>query len=152
TLIGALIDILAIELNIPIVHLGSTTFRRKDLRKGLEPDECFYIQHELQMRGKDEVNLKKEPPPDLVVEVDITHHPIDRAAIYATLGVPEIWRYDGRGLQALQLGKDGQYHKIEKSLAFPFLRPAELERFLAMRYAGETAMMRAFRDWVRAIE
>ncbi len=125
------------------------------MEKGLEPDECFYIQHELQMRDKDEVDLKQDPPPDLVVEVDITHHPIDRAAIYAMLGVPEIWRYDGRGLQALR-GFRREWpipqNRKKSRKGFPFLRPSELSRFSGhARHAGENRDdAEAFRDWVRA--
>ncbi len=150
-LIGRMIEILSLELNIPIMSCGSTTFKREDLERGLEPDECYYIQHEPQMRNKDVIDLQQDPPPDLVVEVDITHHPIDRAAIYAALGVPEIWQFDGRGLQTLHLGKDGLYQLSTKSLAFAFLQPSQLERFLTLRrsHSARLQMMLAFRDWIR---
>jgi Uma2 family endonuclease len=131
-------------------RLGSTTFRRRELRKGLEPDECYYIQHEEQIRNREEIDLTRDPPPDLVIEIDITHRAIGREAIYAGLGVPEVWRYDGLRLIALRLGPDGKYLPIETSAAFPFLRVAELEPFLKMiSAAGRTKTMRAFRDWVR---
>ena len=42
--IGRMIEIVSLELDIPMESLGSTTFARQDLQKGLEPDECYYIQ------------------------------------------------------------------------------------------------------------
>jgi Uma2 family endonuclease len=147
-LLARMVEILSFEFNIPICGLGQTTWKRKDLLKGLEPDECYYIQHEAQMRGRDEVDLKNDPPPDLVIEVDITHHPIDRMQIYAALGVPEVWEFHRDHLQAFKL-ENGKYVPIESSIAFPFLRVRELERFLDMRWStDETSAMHAFRDSV----
>src|SRR5438552_15970677 len=131
-LVGRMVGVLAMELNIPICSLGQTTWRRRDLLKGLEPDGCFYVQHEAIARGREEYDLTKIPPPDLVLEVDVTHHPIDRTAIYAALGVPEMWLMKDNHVQPHKL-EAGKYIPIELSLAFPFLRPEDLERFLAMR-------------------
>jgi Uma2 family endonuclease len=150
-IIGGLIELIALELNIPMCRLGSTTFKRKDLGKGLEPDECYYLRHEAQVRGKNRLDLPQDPPPDLVVEIDISYRAVDRERIYAALGVPEVWRYDGLRLTGLHLGPDGRYQAIEKSVAFPFLRIADLAPFLKMTAeTDETSVMRAFRDWVRA--
>ena len=102
--IGGLVEILTLELDIPMRRLGSTTFRQKALQKGLEPDECYYIANEAAVRGKRRFDLRRDPPPDLVVEIDITHRAIDREKIYAAMGVPEIWRFDGRRLACLHLG------------------------------------------------
>jgi Uma2 family endonuclease len=149
-LVHDLIKALALELNLEMKSLGSTTFRRKDKAKGLEPDECFYFKHEKRMRGRKRLNLKKDPPPELVVEVDITHRSVDREAIYAGLGVPEIWRWDGTKLECLELAA-GAYRLRAKSLVFPFLAPADLTRFIRMRTrTGETAIVRKFREWIRA--
>ena len=151
-LIGHLIAILALERGIPIGSLGSTTFRRKDLAKGLEPDECYYIQHESAVRGKKRIELPADPPPDLAVEIDITHREIDRESIYAALGVPEIWVFDGQRLSAMVL-REGKYRASETSAAFPFLKVADLERFIGMvEKTDETTVMRAFRDWVRGLK
>ena len=151
TLIARFIEILTLELNIPIVSGGSTTFRREDLERGLEPDECYYIQHEAQMRETREVDLLRDPPPDLVVEMDYTPHELDRENIYAALGVPEIWRYNLRRLEVLLRQADGAYQPASNSAAFPFLPMRELERFLLMRNTlDETTVVRRFRDWVVA--
>jgi Uma2 family endonuclease len=148
-LIGALIEILAEELNLPIFMLGSSTFKRKDLRKGLEPDKCYYIQNQARIRGRTRLNLPKDPPPDLVVEVDISHHGIERERLYAAMGVPEIWRYRGLRLEALWL-EDGDYHDRSTSRAFARLPMGDVNRFVKMGHSVDaTTIRRAFRKWVR---
>jgi Uma2 family endonuclease len=149
-LIGRFIDTISLERGIPIVGLGSTTFRREDLERGVEPDECYYVQHEAEMGARFELDLRKDPPPDLAVEMEYTRHLLDRVSVYSALGVPEIWKYDGERLTGLQRGDEGGYHPITKSAAFPFLNLADVERFLnAARNQTEDVAVRAFRDWVR---
>jgi len=149
--VGRFIEILSLELDIPIVSVGNTTFRREDLEKGLEPDECYYVQHELQMRHKwDDIDLTKEPPPDLVVEMDYTHHAVNRENIYAALGVPEIWRFNLNRLEVLVLGGGARYQPSSKSLAFPFLPMDEFKRFLQLAMTTpETELVKSFREWVK---
>jgi Uma2 family endonuclease len=149
TVIARLIEMLTYELDMPMLGLGSTTFRRKDKAKGLEPDECLYFRDEVRMRGCKRWNPKKDPPPQLVVEIDITSRSIDREPIYAALGVLEIWRHDGRRIQCLEL-TEGVYRLRKHSLAFPFLQPAQLQQFVGMvPTRGETATIKAFATWVR---
>ena len=140
---------LAVELDVPMCRLGSTTFRREDLAKGLEPDECYYIQNEPAVRGKRTIDLPDDPPPDLVVEVELTSWSIDRMAIYASLGVPEVWRWRADRLAFLHL-VDGQYRPAAMSLAFPWLASADVQRFVRVDTENETALLRSWRDWVRA--
>jgi Uma2 family endonuclease len=148
-LLGRMIEALTVELDMPVASLGNTTFRRRETAMGLEPDECYYFRNELKMRGKTRLDLKKDPPPELVVEIDITSRSVPRQPIYAALGVPEIWRYDGRRMQCLHL-KDGGYHVNKMSISFPFLEPALLRRFIDIAATeGETAMHRQFVAWVR---
>jgi Uma2 family endonuclease len=151
TLIGRLLELLTLERDVAVESLGSTTFKRADLAKGLEPDECYYIQHQAAVRGHDDVDLERDPPPDLVVEVDISHRALDRERIYAALGVPEMWKFDGQRLEAWVLGADRAYRRQDNSRAFPWLKMQDLQRFLDMRREhDETSVMRAFRDWLRA--
>lgn len=149
---GRLIELMSLELDIPVEPLGSATFRRKDRGKGLEPDECYYIQHAADIEGKDELDLRVDPPPDLVIEIDIMSRSISRQPIYAALGVPELWRFDGRRLTVLLLGLDGKYLPSAASLAFSFLPMAKFEQFL-LRLASEpqNAVLREFRDWVKTL-
>lgn len=152
TLTGGMIELTILELNIPARRLGSATWKRRDLEKGLEPDECYYVQHERQVRGRDEIDLSVDPPPDLVVEVDVTHNPLDRPSIYAALGVNEVWRYDGKQIHFLKLTSEGRYEPIDRSEALPVLTPDVIGRHLMLaRSTDETSIMRAFRDWLRTL-
>lgn len=147
--IGRFIMLLAIELNIPVAGLGSTTFRRKDQGNGLEPDDCFYVQNEQRIRGKKRLDLPRDPPPDLAIEVDITHRTISKMPIYLKLRVPEVWRLDEKGLRC-HLLRGAKYRTAEKGRAFPMLRVRDLEPFLErLEREDETTVMRGFRDWVR---
>ena len=150
--VGGMIEILAVERNIPMERLGSTTFRRADLGKGLEPDECYYVQHAAAVRGKDELDLTTDPPPDLAIEVDVISRPILRQPIYAALDVPEVWRFTIKRLTILLRGQDGKYAPAPASVVFPFLPLAPFESFLR-RLAEEepTAVLREFRDWIRTL-
>ena len=151
-LLSSMVFVLAEEKDIPISSYGSTTFRRRGADRGLEPDKCFYVQNVDRVDQTETLVLDVVPPPDLAIEIDVTHRAIDRLPIYATLGVPELWRHDGAALAALSLGNDGQYHPVEFSVAFPFLPVGELNRFLAMwPGANDSRIMKAFRAWVRTI-
>jgi Uma2 family endonuclease len=141
---------LALAMNRPARVLGSTTFRRKMLKRGLEPDECFYIQSVARIRGKRTLTLPKDPPPDLAVEVDITRRSLHRMPIYAALGVPEVWCYGGGRLKCFVLDESGNYVESTYSRAFPGVRPSDLTRFVKLALAKDhTAAVKAFRQWLR---
>jgi Uma2 family endonuclease len=93
--LATLVEVLAEEWSIDIQRLGSMTFRRKDLLKAFEPDSCFYIQHADAVMGNADIKLPVNPPPDLVIEVDITRESLNRFPIFAAVGIPEVWRFDG---------------------------------------------------------
>ena len=148
-LIGRLVEALTAELNIEICSLGSLTCKREDLARGLEPDECYYIQNEPVIRSLEQIDLNQDPPPDLAIEIDITSSSINRLALYASLGVPEVWRYDGSRLIIYQL-EGGEYKVCDRSSTFPLITSSEIIRFLELRKSnGETALIRLFREWVR---
>jgi Uma2 family endonuclease len=148
-LLARVAQAIAEELNIEILSAGSTTLNRPDLEKGSEPDSSFYIKNESLIRGKRTIDLKTDPPPDLVIEVDVTSSSIDREGIYAAMGVPEIWRCDRGEVKFLQL-RSGNYVETEHSLAFPVLPVTEVSKFLEQsQTVGETTLLKAFRAWVR---
>lgn len=150
-LMGGMVEMLALEQKVPMARLGSSTWPRPDLWKGLESDECYYIQNELRVRGKDQIELTTDPPPDLVIEVQVSHQDVDRLALYAAMGVPEIWHWRRERISPLML-EDGKYVGTDLSLAFPAFRPTELERFLAMRHTiDETTLMLSSQDWIRTL-
>lgn len=149
-LLGRFVETLTEELNINIRSLGSRTSKREDLQRGFEPDQCYYIQNEPIVREIEQIDLNQYPPPDLIIEIDITSSSINQFDLYAEFRVPEVWRYDGRHLRFYQLeGK--QYLERNTSPTFPFLSPSEIVRFLEQKKTvGETAMIRLFREWVRS--
>jgi Uma2 family endonuclease len=148
-LLARMIDALTEEMDIDIAGFGSMTFRREDLDRGLEPDDCFWIQNEARVRGRDVLDFNVDPPPDLVLEIEVTRNFIDRLAICAALGVPEVWRFDGQVIQVLLLNESPAYVPSERSAAFPFLPVAQLMRFFAMNATvSETKVLQAFRAWV----
>jgi len=89
-LLGRIVEALTESLGLEICSLGSMTCDREDLARGLEPDQCYYIQNEAMIWGKDKIDLTSDPPPDLAIEIDITSSSLNRFAIYAQLGVPEV--------------------------------------------------------------
>ena len=148
--LARLIEALTEELNIPVSSGGSETFRRADLDRGLEPDECYWIAHEAQALGEKDTDLPQDPPPDLVIEIEISRRLLDRQSIYAALGVPELWRYDGTTFTVLRLEKDGHYAAVDRSPSFPMLPLDEVRQLLTRRATeAETALIREFRSWVR---
>ncbi|HEY9871882.1 MAG TPA: Uma2 family endonuclease [Candidatus Obscuribacterales bacterium] len=149
-LIGRFVEALTEELNIEIRSLGSRTCNREDLARGLEPDQCYYIQNESLVWNKEQIDLNQDPPPDLVIEIDITSSSINRLELYADLAVPEVWRYDGSCLKIYFLvGK--RYQECDRSPTFPFLLQTEILRFLELRKTTrETSLIRLFREWVRS--
>ena len=151
SLVGRMIEAMTEELDIPIRSAGSTTLRRQLKRRGLEPDECYYVAHEPQMRGRDDIDLNVDPPPDLAIEVDISHSSLDRFGIYAAIGVPEIWRLE-EGQVRVYLLQGEQYVPQSPSPAFPFLPLAEVSRILGQRNeTDETTWIRSFRRWVATL-
>ena len=128
-ILALLVEILAEELNIDVYGLGSTTFRRADLERGFEPDACFYIQREALVRGKDEIDLTIDPPPDLVIEIDITSPSLNKFPIFAALGIPEIWRYDGARVSFFGL-EDDEYSERAESASLPKVTSDALTEFV----------------------
>jgi Uma2 family endonuclease len=147
--LGRLVEIVTEELGIEIASLGSCTWSRDDLRKGLEPDECYYIQNEAAVRGKETITLSVDPPPDLAIEVDSTSSSLDRMGIYAALGVPEVWRYDFKVMTFWFL-VGGVYVPRETSISLPLVTATAVQVLLSEAMSmGETSWARRVRAWIR---
>ncbi len=150
SLIDLLIHAWADANDVDIQGCRAVTFKRDDLQRGLEPDNCYYVAHELLVRSKTELDLLVDPPPDLAVEIDLSGERMDKLKLYAAFGVPEVWRFDGRSLRVFVLGEDGDYQQRAASASFPGLPPAEIEGVLhKLGTASETALVRSFRQWMR---
>ncbi|BAZ25816.1 hypothetical protein NIES4073_67220 [Kalymmatonema gypsitolerans NIES-4073] len=148
-LIERLIFVLGEELNLEIFPTGSTTLKRKDLRRAAEPDSSYYIRNEARVRNKIAIDMRNDPPSDLVVEVDLTSSSLDRFQIYASLGVPELCCYDEGVLYIYQL-QQGEYVQCNNSPTFAQLPLIEIPPFLEeSQRIGVMGMTRNFRHWVR---
>lgn len=149
--LGDLVLALTEELSLPLKRGGSVTMRRRARRRGIEADRCFWIANAHRMAGRRRLDLRTDPPPDLAIEVDVSHSSLDRLGIYARLGVPEVWRLEGDTLTFYVLGGDGRYASAAASRSFPLVGPADLLPFVQQaRQAGDqNAILRQFRQWVR---
>ena len=144
-LLTLLVNVVAEQMGVDIISFGSTTFRRQDLERGFEPDACFYIQKADQVSDKDELDLNVDPPPDLIIEVDISNSSLDKLPVFAASGVSEVWRYDGKRLTILHLSKGG-YNETQKSVAFPQVTRQILDELII---AGQTLKRLAWLKQVR---
>jgi len=132
-----------LERGLPLSSGGSMTFSRRDLDRGLESDGCFWIANEPAVRGLNRINLRRDPPPDLVIEVELTRSAVRRMTIYAALKFPEVWRLRRTGLTFNLLQPNGTYAPAAVSQALPPLTPADLMRFLALRGQADENMFLA---------
>lgn len=146
-LIELFIRILVVEMGLKLKTMGSTTMAREELDRGAEPDCAFYIQNQPQVAGR-KVDFASDPPPDLVVEVDITRTDIDKNQLYSVMGIPEFWRYNGQEWRIYQL-QAGQYQECDRSPTFNWVRKEDLYQFLAQAEADEVAAETSFRAYVR---
>jgi Uma2 family endonuclease len=152
-LLGRMVDVLVEEFDIQVEGADPVTLKRPDLEKAVEPDRIFYFgENAAKVQAIRELDLNVSPPPDLVIEVDVTSSSVPRLPIFAALGIPEVWRIDDDELQFLHLQPDGTYQPRDRSRAFPALLVAEAARFLEQgRAANKTAWIRTFRAYVRDV-
>ncbi|MGB9178978.1 MAG: Uma2 family endonuclease [Pyrinomonadaceae bacterium] len=141
-LIDMVVTLLAFELGLNVDNCGAMTLRVESAQRGGEPDSCFYVANEAAVRGVEEIDLKIHPPPDIVLEVDITSPSLDKFGLYLAARVTEVWRYDGTRMTFFALTEE-KYETISHSRCFSHLTPEMLERYLAIgRTQGSTAMLR----------
>ncbi|MEZ2235036.1 Uma2 family endonuclease [Microcoleus sp.] len=146
-LLKRIVTALTEELDLKIKGFGSTTLNREDLKQGAEPDSCFYIQNVDRILGK-RLDISTDPPPDLVIEVDITSPSSNRFVVYTQLGIPEVWRYRSQTVQIYQL-QNREYISCDRSPTFPILSVAMLNQLLQMAETqDDNAIIRALRQWV----
>lgn len=141
--------VLCEEFVLEVKSAGSLTLTRDDLEKGGEPDSSYYIQNESLVRDKEHIDLVTDPPPDLVLEVEYSRPKIDKFSLYASMKIPEFWRYNGTNLRIYTLN-NGQYMEVDISPTFRAVAIKEIPQFIQeSRKVGQLAAKRAFRDWVR---
>jgi Uma2 family endonuclease len=141
---------LARALGFEFAGMAHTTWENEAAEKAKEPDACYYIANFERIRGKT-INLEVDPPPDLAVEVEVSRSSVNSLKIYAAIGVPEVWRFDGEDLTIHLLQADGQYIESDRSLALPFIQPDEVVFWLKKSFElnGNMAWMTEVEDWAR---
>jgi Uma2 family endonuclease len=143
------ITTIAEELNQEYSLFGSMTIKQPQMAAGEEPDSCYYIANEPSVRGKIKLDFAIDPPPDLVLEIDITSSSLDRLSIYAKLGVNELWRYDGTTLVFYSL-QASRYVEVDRSLTFPMLSPARILEFITdCQTQGILVAVKILRTWIQ---
>jgi Uma2 family endonuclease len=151
-ILARFIENLSMELKVRITSSGSTTLRRELKKRGLEPDESYYIANYAVVRGLKRINLNRHPPPDLIVEIDVTHKSLDRLEPYAKLGVPEIWQHSDKGIRFLKRISESSYRVVKRSVFFPGVGSDDIQRFLNLaEELDEFDLVNTFVDWARGL-
>jgi Uma2 family endonuclease len=147
-LLTTLVELLAEEARIDLEGVGSTTFQREDLARGFEADASFYFTYIESIRRKDKIDLMDDPPPDLVIEIDISNPLLDKLPICAAMGVPEIWRYEN-GQVTIFILEAGTFVQRPKSGVLPGVRSSDLTRFMREgQRLQRPVWSRRIREWV----
>ncbi|PAX52748.1 Uma2 family endonuclease [Brunnivagina elsteri] len=148
-LIEVFVGVMCEELGLEIKRTGSLTLTRDDLERGGEPDSSYYIQNESLVRDKESIDLEKDPPPDIVLEVEYSRSAINKVNLYAAMGIPEFWRFNGNVLRIYTLsGKE--YTEVQISPTFNPILVKEIPRFIQQaKKNGENTTTREFRTWVK---
>jgi Uma2 family endonuclease len=149
-LLGRFVEVWVDEHGMPLEVGGEMTLQREDAECGVEGDECYWIKNAPLILGRMDPDFMHDPPPDLVLESEVSTTVVDKLSIYAALKVPEIWRISLSGIQVGRLQSDGQYAWGEESAVLPGFPFAEALRFLQMyNTTDQLSIVRQFRAWVR---
>jgi Uma2 family endonuclease len=150
SIIRRLIEAYSVAAEVPATCDGALTLRKESLRRGLEPDECYYVQTPPPPASDGEFDLTIYPPPDLALEVEISHGSISKLPIYAALGIGEVWRFDGERVLVLCLGHDGKYGRVDRSVNFPALSMHEFNRWIDIAIkSSQHEAVKELHKWVR---
>ncbi len=150
SLIGRMIEIFSMERNIRIRSADSTTFKRDDLERGFEADRSYYLENLDSILDKDIIDLSIDPPPDLAIEVDISRSSFGKFAIYGSIGVGEVWRYDGQDITVYRLLESGEYETAKASVSLKNFPLQEASKLLDQRHdMDDNALIRLFLSHVQ---
>jgi Uma2 family endonuclease len=150
-LLADIVKAVAEAHKLDFVPAGSTTFKRQGMRRGFEPDASFYIQHAAAVQGRTAIDLDRAPPPDLIIEIDLSHPSLDKFPIYAAFGVPEVWRYDGQQVHIYCRAED-TYTEMTSSATLPGITSAHLTELVQMGLElPRLAWIRRMRTWATSL-
>ncbi|HWX41520.1 MAG TPA: Uma2 family endonuclease [Blastocatellia bacterium] len=148
SIIDHLLVLVTLRRRIKILCFGSATIKAEEKGKGAEPDLCYYVQTAAVIGKKKQLDFGSDPPPDIVVEVDLHHDSFSKFPIFAKFGIPEIWRYDGNSLTMYEL-EQGRYVEISASRSLPLLTTALLTEFLERsKREDQYDTLLAFEEWL----
>lgn len=151
--VGSMLSLIVLTFRLRMTNGGSSTLRRLSKKKGLEADQCYWIANEAIMRTKKRIDLRTDPPPDLVIEIDVMHSVVNREKIYAALGVPEMWVLSRDASLAGFALAGRAWQPIERSVSFPFLRVADLNPFVArIGVDDDTSVLADFAAWLQHLK
>jgi Uma2 family endonuclease len=149
-LLSTILEIVADRMGLDYFAARSTTFQRADLEKGFEPDSCYYFERAADVQQLDRLDLTVDPPPDIVIEVDISSSSLHKFRIFAALGVPEVWRYDGERVVFYRL-QQGAYAEVADSVWLPSLTASVATSFVREgREQRVSVWKRRVRQWAEA--
>jgi Uma2 family endonuclease len=143
-LLADVVKAVAEAQELDFVSAGSTTFKREDVERGFEPDASFYLQHAAAVRRRMAIDLAIDPPPDVIIEIDLSHPSMDKFPIYAALGVPEVWRYDGQQVHILHRA-DVIYTEVTDSTVLPGVTSTHLMQWV------QTGLEMPRLAWIRRV-
>ena len=150
--LARLVETLLFELEIDFSNGGSTTFTKKTIRKGFEPDSCFYISSLSSIKGKFDLGIENEIPPDLIIEINRTSSSVPRMPVFAAFGVKEVWRFNKDEVRFYIL-ENRVYIETETSFALPLLSSKKAtELLLESRKTGNLAWVKLIKDWVNEVK
>jgi Uma2 family endonuclease len=145
--ISLLFQLLATEAGIDVLAAGSTTFRRQDVRKGFEPDACFYVRDAASLRAKERIDLSVDPPPDLVIEIEVTNAAVDKLSLFSAAGVPEVWLYVENRVEILGLLSNSYVKNFESSV-LPGVTSETLTHFVHTSHEMPSPLwIKSVREW-----
>jgi Uma2 family endonuclease len=149
--VESLISVITDELNLNLKKFGSLTLKLDLIKQAVEPDSCYYLKKEPLVRNKQNIDLTIDPPPDLVLEIDITSGSLNKLPIYANLKIPEVWRFNGKKVRVFLLEEDkNEYQENNQSLNFPWLDLTMIPQLIKQNLEiGETATLKQFRQWIK---
>jgi len=151
-LLAFVVEMLAETMRLEYRSSGAATFKREDLQRGFEPDSSYYLQSEPRVRGKLHLDFSVDPPPDLAIEIDIAHTSIGKLSLYAAMGVPEVWIYDGRQV-SIFVPRGEVMISSSSSLAFPSVQAGALSQWMEQtKLLTRTAWNRKVREWARSLQ
>ena len=154
--LARIVETVALHVRIPMRCAGSTTLKKEIAARGLEPDECYYIQNASRIDVRKNLDLTMDPPPDLVIEVNLSYQDLSRDEVYASLSVPELWHFDvDEDELRIRCLRRNKYVSVQKSLALPMLTRRQIAEFLNHARedkSDDNHVVRCVIDWLNKNE